>query len=576
MIMCLSPFTAITVHSISIPKIATFEFFIDDYYSGNKPSKRIHLSCKSNSRPASTIAFYKDGVELRSSSRIKSEGNGDLFIYNATHDKDDGVYRCTASNENGEISQEHVIKMTTVGEFVSGSRLSDPSEMLEVVIGRSKSIFCPDHTYSYPLEYKWATSYRGRYQFFSQSRRIHFISGGRNLFFSYITKEDVEAINKKGGISCVLKTDGNLKFSKKFKLRIEGQANIGDREPLIVEAMKAKQYVKEGDNLNLKCAATGNPIPSVKWFHNGVAVNINDSTRYEINTFLPERLTLRKVRADMEGEYKCEFENRAGKQSSRGNVLVARQPRINKQLPQITETVINKELLLQCVADGTNPIKYKWIRNGSQLTTYHSEKGSVTVTDGTLKIANVSFEDQGVYQCIVKSKYGQDFSVTKVIVKQPSAGITGNESTPNASKNSTKLNKDKSMEKPLELKYIILIACGGTIFLVIACGGIFMYCRTKKDNRQEQFIATPKPGYHDYHRQSDGPVYARPDFSTTSTSFHDSDDDVTSTFSGAKMNDPVFLNLMDKLREDKNTTPSENFYYDVEDSKHSMTPSTEL
>lgn len=64
-------------------------------------------------------------------------------------------------------------------------------------------------------------------------------------------------------------------------------------------------------------------MPSVKWFKNGVQINVNDSSKYGINAGMPEKLTLRQVTKDMEGEYKCVFSNRASSAYSKSNVLVA-------------------------------------------------------------------------------------------------------------------------------------------------------------------------------------------------------------------------------------------------------------
>ena len=132
-----------------------------------------------------------------------------------------------------------------------------------------------------------------------------------------------------------------------------------------------------------------------------------------------------------------------------------------------------------------------------------------------------------------------------------------------------------------------MISCGGGIVLILLCGGLFMFCRTKKDKQQEQFIATPSPGYSDYTNSNksfnksrgDGPVYAKPNVNVPLIAHSDSEPNTASTtFSGAKMNDPEFIRLMEKLREGEGP-PSENFYYDINDQcnrSQSITPSTIL
>jgi len=65
---------AIFFFSVSIPTIASFEYFVDDLT--NRPGKRLHLKCSTNSKPTPKIKFYKDGKSLSISCQI----NRWLFI----------------------------------------------------------------------------------------------------------------------------------------------------------------------------------------------------------------------------------------------------------------------------------------------------------------------------------------------------------------------------------------------------------------------------------------------------------------------------------------------------------------
>lgn len=122
------------------------------------------------------------------------------------------------------------------------------------------------------------------------------------------------------------------------------------------------------------------------------------------------------------------------------------------------------------------------------------------------------------------------------------------------------------------------------MLLVLVCGGVFLYCRTKKDKEQEQFIPTPKPPYNQYQQQQNNTRYDRSkydnkpiyDFPHPPPVLTDSDDDVdemSTLRGGAKMNHPMHTMKSDS----SDTTRSEHFYYDIpEDGKSSIAPSTEL
>lgn len=61
----------------------------------------------------------------------------------------------------------------------------------------------------------------------------------------------------------------------------------------------------------------------MRWFRNGVEVNVNDSSKYQVDSALPEKLTIISLTETLAGEYKCEFQNRVGKAVSVGKVILA-------------------------------------------------------------------------------------------------------------------------------------------------------------------------------------------------------------------------------------------------------------
>ena len=52
------------------------------------------------------------------------------------------------------------------------------------------------------------------------------MDGGKTLFFSYVTKEDVEKYNKEGGVVCVLTIGTVFKYSHRIKFFIDGHGKI--------------------------------------------------------------------------------------------------------------------------------------------------------------------------------------------------------------------------------------------------------------------------------------------------------------------------------------------------------------
>eukprot|EP00111_Clytia_hemisphaerica_P009734 TCONS_00028552-protein len=591
-IILLSPFTALNTNALSIPTISSFNYYVDDLPNNRK---RIHLECITNSNPRPKITFYKDGIELKDDPRINRAADDQMYIHNVTYLQDDGVYKCSVANHHGESYEEKEIKIYVVGNFVAGSRKDDPADLLDVIVGLGTRIHCPDHSHSYPVRYLWRM--KGKFgvdRIIQEDRSFMYLNDGKVLFLSLVTKDIVDRVNKAGGVSCLMSINSNLVESRKIKLKIVDEQTDFDSKPFIHEELPAKQHVLEGKPVTLKCAASGSPLPQVKWYRNGIEININDSSLYRVNARLPEKFTILKMTDKLEGKYKCQFTNRAGMKASTGDVIVARAPKISDSSSTTIKRYLKEELKLYCNASGSGNLMFTWVRNGSQLATFQSNERSIEINKGVLTITNVSYDEQGVYQCFVKSQYGRDSQVFNVLISQRTGSSIGDKNDSNIHNNNSNNNSSdsstSSSDSPLELKYIILIGSGGGILVILLCGGIFMYVRTKKDKEQEQFIPIPSPGYSDYTNsnnsttRSEGPIYAKPSVHEPMLGHPASSEmgSMNDSIRGAKMDDPEFLRLMSTLRRDQHNNenpPFEHFYQDINnsnDGNQSTTPSTVL
>jgi len=114
-----------------------------------------------------------------------------------------------------------------VGKFVPGQRIEDPSETQDVVLGIGKKVYCPEHTYSYPVRYMWAyKSNRRPPKLIPENRSMMLLSDGRVLFLSMVTRALVNEINGKGGVTCMLYVNRKGMLSRRIKLRITGEGKL--------------------------------------------------------------------------------------------------------------------------------------------------------------------------------------------------------------------------------------------------------------------------------------------------------------------------------------------------------------
>ena len=84
----------------------------------------------------------------------------------------------------------------------------------------------------------------------------------------------------------------------------------------------------ETNNIQFVCQAIGVPVPYIRWYFNGVMVNLSDSSKYNSSSmYLNESIiesTLNIINAESSdvGTYTCEAENDFGTDQSSGVLTV--------------------------------------------------------------------------------------------------------------------------------------------------------------------------------------------------------------------------------------------------------------
>ncbi|XP_057296516.1 contactin-5-like isoform X2 [Hydractinia symbiolongicarpus] len=572
-VIFLSPITFLSVTSLSLPKIEKFKHIFQEIYDDrNRVRHNLDLTCIVSGNPAPSIQFQFNGYNVQNTTRIL-QIHGRLIVRDISYGTDEGHYKCVAKNSYGQVFQEKLIRIPTYGKFLPGNQQSDPARWIDVKVGEPWELFCPEHTHIYPAKYRWGKEdpVTKKMRWLDESSSIHVLEKG-SLYFNSLTDSDIDKVTKDfQGISCVIEAGpkglSRYIISKRMLFRKIGIV-YNDSAPSITVEFQGNMYAEKGEDITLRCIARGNPIPRLQWFRNGQIIQ-SDNSRYGINPYLPTKLTVRQVDETVTGQYKCVATNRAGSDFTVGTLHIATSPKFVKDLPPISNVTQGEMLRLLCSADGTKPMNYKCV--------------SMVVSNGVLTITPARYQDYGIYQCSAINKYGSQSSVTEVNIQIPKVTkgkhnggkneTIDNGTNTNNNNNNRNTNRDKSNAKsePLQMQHIIIIACGGTVFVILLGGGIFMYCRTKDDSKEVRFIATPR---HEIQK----PFYSEEiDLPPPPRTLTDSDDDLSSFGGTHKMNE--FIDLMSDIRSSQNTTPSktEHLYYDIpDDVRSNTTPLTDL
>ena len=79
---------------------------------------------------------------------------------------------------------------------------------------------------------------------------------------------------------------------------------------------------------NFTCQATGEPVPTISWYFDGVMIDVSDASKYRIesrsiNTTTTENtLTVYNVTSSNVGTYTCNATNIVGSEYSHGEVTL--------------------------------------------------------------------------------------------------------------------------------------------------------------------------------------------------------------------------------------------------------------
>uniref|UniRef100_A0A672H5Q5 Contactin 4 n=1 Tax=Salarias fasciatus TaxID=181472 RepID=A0A672H5Q5_SALFA len=166
-------------------------------------------------------------------------------------------------------------------------------------------------------------------------------------------------------------------------------------------------------NLQWECKAAGKPRPSYRWLKNGQPLTTEGRIHVEAG-----RLTISRISLLDSGMYQCVAENEQGSIYASAELKVVASPPDFTRRPVKKSTVIQRggEVVLECRPHASPRATVSWWRGAELL------KDSVRRTimsDGTLRITNISKSDAGRYTCVARNQFGTSSSAGTLVVKEP-------------------------------------------------------------------------------------------------------------------------------------------------------------
>uniref|UniRef100_T1IT85 Down syndrome cell adhesion molecule-like protein Dscam2 n=1 Tax=Strigamia maritima TaxID=126957 RepID=T1IT85_STRMM len=337
------------------------------------------LPCEVQANPTANTSWQKIGMQDLAKVSINHrhiQVSGSLIIGNVKS-SDSGIYRCISFNSVGHESFDTELVVTE-----SLSVVTEPKSVT-VDAGKQTSIVCKQNGISIQ-SLKWLKNGKP----ISLSKRVSLSNENDTVHITAASADD------KGVYQCCAANEYETACGSTAIL-------LGDMPPLVTEWFST--IVKTpGDRIKLKCAAKGNPLPEFLWFLDDNELQSNGQLAIKESTNSGEiisELTIKRIKTEDGGLYKCRAENRAGSAfywsriNIYGDIGMRQTPALN---------VVNGAIaVLNCPVYGYPLKDVQWEKDDLILP---QDMRQIQQLNDSLTIYDVHrTKDSGIYICSVSS-----------------------------------------------------------------------------------------------------------------------------------------------------------------------------
>lgn len=368
--------------------------------------QQVLLHCKAEGTPHPQVMWIMpENVVLPTpyyGSRIMVHRNGTLDIRNVR--KSDSVeLLCIARNEAGEARLQVQLHVT---EHVEKPKLKSlATETVQITSGVSVILNCSMQGNPQP-EITW---------FLPNGTTI---TSGTSIFrFNHLPDGALiirePSVSETGIYQCVGR---NSAGSVERTVSLESS-----QKPVITSKYSSLVSIINGENLQLNCLSSGNPIPKLTWTLPSGEILTRPLRMGRYVIFDNGTLTVEHASVYDRGTYLCNSANEHGSSSmSVAVIVIAYPPRITTGPSAVTYGRPGLAIKLDCMAIGIPKPEVLWempdkiqLKSGPHPRLYGNR---YIHPQGSLVIQNPSSRDSGFYKCTAKNVVGSDSKATYVYV----------------------------------------------------------------------------------------------------------------------------------------------------------------
>ncbi|XP_029939526.1 hemicentin-1, partial [Salarias fasciatus] len=340
------------------------------------PGASAVLTCHVVSTVTFNLTWLRGGHDARLDPGTHVLANLSLQVSTVTPDHS-GWYECVAINEGGAATERIYL---TVQEVPS---VSVEPQNQTFTTGDSVRIRCSASGYP-PPRLVWTHNA----MFMTASSRHRMASDG-TLFIKKMERTD------EGVYGCLASNEAGTDSMTSTLSYIES--------PVVTVAV-SEILIGIGGSTVLACSASGVPQPEIRWYKGDI--QLHSTSLLEVDTF-GGTLTIKEIQSIDSGEYSCVAINAAGKASGKVLLDVGAAPKFTAE-PSDVAMDIGLNVTLPCRAQGHPEPKVSWRReDGSPLFSLPREHGSISQSNGDLRIINLWVQDEGLYICEAQNHFGR-------------------------------------------------------------------------------------------------------------------------------------------------------------------------
>ncbi|XP_008585904.1 PREDICTED: hemicentin-2-like, partial [Galeopterus variegatus] len=333
----------------------------------------VRFLCEARGVPTPNITWQKDGALLPPSAEVVYARGGRQLQLGRAQGSDTGIYTCKASNAVGTTEKATRLEVY-VPPIIEGA--GGGPYVVKAVAGRPVELECVATGHPTPT-----LSWYHEGLPVAESNGTWLEPGGDVLRL----ESPGEA---SGGLySCVASSPaGEAVLLYSVEVQVPPQLLVAEGSGQVTTIV--------GQPLELPCWASGSPVPTIRWLHNGRPAEELAGVQV---TSQGATLHIDRVELAHAGLFACQATNEAGTAGAEVEVSVHELPSVIIIGGENITAPFLQPLTLQCVGAGVPTPSLRWWKNGMALA----------ASGGKLQIEKVDLRDEGVYTCAATNLAGE-------------------------------------------------------------------------------------------------------------------------------------------------------------------------